>query len=256
MNERPPRSVGSVPQAWNQGGISVRVAEAVFEDLEDDSNGNIADTGMPHDVGDEIEDDGDLVRVEGPIEHPANAKGIGDEPSPVDFLLLEYQGDVLAKNDFHFFALFVRSGEHAGLAFGGCSRPEVVAIGLCGGKRSNSFPDTACKTSTEDAPESWSNSSGDNEDDTEDLSTGNGDRCGSSVLRPKMVSEDVGNNEESGLKHEGKRLDEESKDPGEVAVKGTGRPVSTRAKVGRVQVHDCISFEGLLGEYGKEGDEE
>jgi len=96
VNERPPRSVSSVPQAWNQSGISVRVAEAIFEDLEDGRNGNIADTGMPDDVGDEIEDDGDLVRVEGPIEHPANAKGIRDEPSPVDFLLLENQGNVLA----------------------------------------------------------------------------------------------------------------------------------------------------------------
>jgi len=142
------------------------------------------------------------------------------------------------------------------LAFGSCSRPEVIVIGLCGSERSNGFPDTICQTSTKDAPESWSNRSGDNEDDAEDLSTGNGDRCSSSVLRPKMVGEDVGDDEESGLKHERKCLDEESKDPGEVAVKDTRRPVSTRAKVGRVQVHDCISFEGLLGEYGKEGDEE
>ena len=71
-----------------------------------------------------------------------------------------------------------------------------------------------------------------------------------------MISEDVGDNEESCLKHEGKCLDEESKDPGEVAVKGTRRPVPTRAEVGRIQVHDRISFEGSLGEYCKEGDEE
>ena len=96
MNERSARGVSSVPQAWDQSGISVGVAEAIFEDLEDDGNGNVADAGMPDNVGDEIEDDGDLVRVEGAIEHPANAKGIRDESSPVDLLLLEDQRNVLA----------------------------------------------------------------------------------------------------------------------------------------------------------------
>ena len=96
MNERPARGVSSVPQAWDQGGVSVRVAEALFEDLEDGGDGNIADAGVPDDVGDEIEDDGDPVRVEGTIEHPADAKGIRDESSPVDFLLLEDQWNILA----------------------------------------------------------------------------------------------------------------------------------------------------------------
>ena len=135
------------------------------------------------------------------------------------------------------------------MAFGGCSRLEVIGTRICGCERANGFPDTVCKTSAKDAPESWSNCADDNEDDTEYLSTGDGDRCSSFVLRPKVISEDVGDNEESCLKHEGKCLDEESKDPGEVAVEGTGRPVPTRAEVGRIQVHDRISFEGLLGEY-------
>ena len=39
-------------------------------------------------------------------------------------------------------------------------------------------------------------------------------------------------------------------------MKGTGRPVSTFAEGGRVQVHDRISFEGPLGEHGKESNEE
>ena len=95
MDERPARGVSPVPQARDQSSISIRVAEAPLEDLEDDGNGNVADAGMPDDVGDEIEDDGDLVRVEGPIEHPGNAKGVGDESFPVDFLLLENQRNVL-----------------------------------------------------------------------------------------------------------------------------------------------------------------
>ena len=95
MNERSARGISSVPQAWDQSGVSVRIAEALFEDLEDSGDGNIADTGMPDDVGDEIEDDGDLVRVESAIEHPADAKGVRDESSPVDFLLLEDQRNVL-----------------------------------------------------------------------------------------------------------------------------------------------------------------
>jgi len=39
-------------------------------------------------------------------------------------------------------------------------------------------------------------------------------------------------------------------------MEGAGRFVSTLAKGGRVQVHGRISFEGSLGEYGKESDEE
>ena len=110
MDKRPPRSVSSVPQTWDQCGVSVRVAEAIFENAEDDDDGDVADTGMPDDVGDEIKDDGDLVRVEGSVKHPSDAKGIRNESSPVDFLLLEYQGNVLTKYDFHLFALFFRGG--------------------------------------------------------------------------------------------------------------------------------------------------
>lgn len=95
MDERPSRSVSSVTQAWDQRGVSFRIAKAIFENAEDGGGGDGADAGMPDDVGDEIEDDGNLVRVEGPIEHPSNAKGIRDEPSPVSSLLLEDQGYVL-----------------------------------------------------------------------------------------------------------------------------------------------------------------
>ena len=69
-----------------------------------------------------------------------------------------------------------------------------------------------------------------------------------------MISEDVGDDEEGGLKHDGKCLDEESENPREVAVKGIGWFVSARAEGSRVQVHGPILFEGSLGKYGKESD--
>ena len=118
----------------------------------------------------------------------------------------------------------------------------------------NSFPDTACKSPAKDTPEGWSNSSGDNKDNAEDLSAGDCNRCGPSALGPEVISEDVGDDEEGGLEHDGKCLNEESENPREVAVKGTGWFVSTRAEGSRVQVHDRISFEGSLGKYGKESD--
>jgi len=253
VHERPPRSVSSVSQARDQSGVSVSVAEAFFEDLENGGGGNIADAGMPDDIRDEIEDDGDLVRVEGSIEHPSDAKRIRDESYPVDFLLLENQRNVLTQNYFHFPALFVGSGECAGLALRGCSRLEVIATGLCEREHANGFPDPIRKTPTQ---ESWSDRTGDNEDDTQDLCAGDGDRCGPCILRPEVVSEDIGDNEEGGLEHEEKCLDEESGDPGKIAVKGAGRPVPTLIEGGRAQIHDRISFEGLFSEDGKESNEE
>ena len=71
-----------------------------------------------------------------------------------------------------------------------------------------------------------------------------------------MVGEDVGDDKEGGLEHKGKCLDDEPENPGDVAVKGAGWPVSTLAERSRVQVHDRISFEGPLGEYREDSDEE
>jgi len=256
VHERPSRSVSFVSQTWDQSGVSVSVAEAFLEDLEDGGDGNVADAGMPDDIGDEIEDDGHLVRVEGPIEHPSDAKRIRDESHPVDFLPLENQRNVLTQDYFHFPALFVRGGECVGLTSGSCSRLEVIATGLCGRKRAHGFPDTIRKTPAKDAQESWSDRAGDNEDDTQDLCGGDGNRCGPFVLRPKVISEDVCDNEEGGLEHEGECLDEESGDPGEITVKGAGRPVPTLVEGGRVQIHDRISFEGLFSEDGEKSNEE
>ena len=66
-----------------------------------------------------------------------------------------------------------------------------------------------------------------------------------------MISEDVGYDEESGLEHEGKCINEESENPGDVAVKGARGSVPTLAKGGGVQVHNGMSFQGLFGEYGE-----
>lgn len=143
--------------------------------MEDGSGGDDADARMPDDVGDEIKDNGDLVRIEGPIEHPSDAKGVRNEYSPVNVLLLEDQGYVLTQNDLHLFILFVGSGEYAWLAFGDRSWPEIIASWLFRCEDANSFPDTVCKATTEDGKEGWGDRAGDNEDDGQDLSAGDGD---------------------------------------------------------------------------------
>lgn len=143
--------------------------------MEDGGGGDSADARMPDDVGDEIEDDGDLVRVESAIEHPRNAKGIGNKSSPVGFLLLKDQGYVFAQNDLHLFTLFVGSGEHAWLAFGSGSWLKVGSAGLCGSEGANGFPNAIRQTPAKDGQEGWSNRAGDNKDDTQDLSGDDGD---------------------------------------------------------------------------------
>lgn len=70
-----------------------------------------------------------------------------------------------------------------------------------------------------------------------------------------MIGEDIGYDKKGGLEHEGKCINEESENPGEVAVKGAGWSIPTLAEGGGVQVHDRMSFEGLFGEYGEYGDE-
>ena len=95
MDERPACGVSSGSQTGDQRGVPVRIAETFLKDLEDNGDRNVADTGMPDDVGDKIEDHEDPVRVEGAIEHPDDAKGVRDEPTPVDFLLLENQRNFL-----------------------------------------------------------------------------------------------------------------------------------------------------------------
>lgn len=70
-----------------------------------------------------------------------------------------------------------------------------------------------------------------------------------------MVSEDVGYHEKGGLEHEGKCIDKESENPGEVAVEGARWSVLTLAESGGVQVHDRTSFEELFGRYGEYGDQ-
>ena len=47
-----------------------------------------------------------------------------------------------------------------------------------------------------------------------------------------MIGEDVGDNEEGGLEHERKCLDDEPEGPGKVTVKGTRRSVPTIAEGG------------------------
>lgn len=66
-----------------------------------------------------------------------------------------------------------------------------------------------------------------------------------------MISENVGYDEKGGLKHEGKSVDEESENPGDVRMKGPGGSVLTLAESGGVQLNDRISLEGLFGEYGE-----
>ena len=100
------------------------------------------------------------------------------------------------------------------MALRGCPQLEVIAIGFCRCECANGLPDTTSKAPTKDAQESWSNRGGENQDNAEDLSAGDGDRCSTLVLRPKVISEDVGDDEEGGLEHEGECLDEESENPG------------------------------------------
>ena len=173
--ECPSRSVSSVPQAWDQDRVPVRVAEASFENAKDDRGGHVADARMPNDVGDEIEDDGHPVRVAGPTEHPSNAKGIRDESSPVDFLFPEDQGYVLTQNDLQCFTLFVGSGDDAWLAFGGCSWLKVISAGISRREGAEDFPDSIGKTPTKDCQERWSDCADDDKDNTEDLGADDGD---------------------------------------------------------------------------------
>ena len=173
--ERPSRSVSPVPQAWDQRSVSVGVAKAILENVEDGGGGDVADAGMPDDIGDKIEDDGYFVRIEGPIKHPSDAKRIRDESFPVDFLFTEDKGYVLTKNYLHLFILLVGRGEYARLAFGGCSWLEVISAGLCRRESANGFPDTIGKAPTKDGQEGWSDRAGDNEDDTQDLNHGDSD---------------------------------------------------------------------------------
>ena len=224
--------------------------------MEDYGDGDSGDAGMPHDVGDEVENDGDFVRVEGSIEHPTDAKGIRDKSSPVDFLLFEDQGNVLTQDYFHLFALFFWSGEHAWLTFWCCPWLEVISTGFCGCKRAKGFPDTTCKSSTEHTQEGRGDRTGGDEDDTQDLSAGDSERCGPFILGPKMIGEDICDDEEGGLKHEGEHLDDESENPGDIAMKGAGWSVPTLTEGDSVQIHDRMSFEGSLGKNREDGNEE
>jgi len=61
-----------------------------------------------------------------------------------------------------------------------------------------------------------------------------------------VVGEDVGDEKKGGLEHERKRLDYEPESRG-----GAGWPA-----LAPVQVHGRVSFEGPLGEYCEDGDEE
>lgn len=75
-------------------------------------------------------------------------------------------------------------------------------------------------------------------------------------MSPKVIGKDVGDDEKGSLEHEGKCLNDEPGNPREITLKGAGWPVPTLAEGGGVEIHDCISFERLLGEYREDGDEE
>lgn len=89
-----------------------------------------------------------------------------------------------------------------------------------------------------------------------ELSASNGSQRSPCILRPQVVGEDVSDEKEGGLVHERKCLENESKSPRDVAVKGAKWPAPTSPRVATFRVCDHTSFEGPLGEYCKDGDGE
>ena len=122
--ERPTSLVCSIAETGDKRRTSSRVVEAFVEDFENVGQGNLANTGMPHDFGDEVQDHRRFVRIGGPVEHPINAKGVGDESTPIDGLPFEDERNFGGDN----LRFLVVRDEQTGPPFGQCPPPEALDI--------------------------------------------------------------------------------------------------------------------------------
>jgi len=118
VSECPAGLVCSVAETGDKCRFSIRMVKAFIEDFEDVGQGDLANSGMPHDFSGEIQNDGRFVRIGGPVEHPSDAKRVRDESAPIDGLSFEDDRNVVCRDDLHFLEAPVARGEFAGPPLG------------------------------------------------------------------------------------------------------------------------------------------